>query len=340
MTVGSVRTRLSIFAATGFCIAATVAGYAWAMPRTSPVGTGVVVVQTNLAYQNGESAGTGMVLTSSGRILTNNHVIRGATTIKVIVPGTGRSYTATVVGYDVTDDVAVLQAKSAANLKTVSIGSSTGLKVGQTVRTIGNAGGTGSLVTSTGTITGLARTITVNDESGGTAILRNLIETNANLQPGDSGGPTVNAAGNVIGMNAAASAGAGYSSVSASDGYSIPINRAISIVKLITSGKSSSTVHVGGTAFLGVATASPDEYGYAQDGAVIAQVVPGSPAENAGLVSGDLITAAAGKSVMSPKGLSALVLTQKPGSTITVDYVDQSGTAQTARVTLASGPPQ
>lgn len=297
------------------------------------------MIDTNLAYQNGAAAGTGMVLTSSGRILTNNHVIRGASTIKIVLPGTGRSYAATVVGYDVTDDVAVLQAKSATNLKTVSLGSSTALKLGQTVKTIGNAGGTGSLVTSAGTITGLARTITVNDEAGGTAILRNLIETDADLRPGDSGGPMVDAAGKVIGMNAAASA-AGYSSVSSSDGYAIPINRASSIVKLIVAGKASATVHVGGTAFLGVATASPDEYGYSQSGAVIAQVVSGSPADNAGLVAGDLITAAAGKSVTSPKGLSAIVLTKKPGTTMTVSYLDQSGTAQAARVTLASGPPQ
>ncbi len=334
-----IKTRVSILAATALCIAASVAGYAWATPRATPVGSGLVVINTNLAYENGSSAGTGMVLTSSGRVLTNNHVIRGASTIRITLPGTGRSYAATVVGYDVTDDIAVLQAKSASNLKTVSLGSSTALKLGQTVKTIGNAGGTGSLVTSTGTITGLSRTISVNDESGGTAILRNLIETDADLRPGDSGGALVNAAGKVIGMNAAASA-TGYSSVSESDGYAIPINRASSIVKLIVDGKASPTVHVGGTAFLGVATASPDEYGYSQNGAIIAQVVSGSPADNAGLVSGDLITAAAGRSVTSPKNLSAIVLTMKPGTTVTVTYLDQSGTTQTTHVTLASGPAQ
>jgi S1-C subfamily serine protease len=332
------KTRLSFIGATCFCVAAAVAGSAWAMPRATPLGSGLVVINTNLAYANGASAGTGMVLTSSGRILTNNHVIRGASTIRITIPG-GRSYAATVVGYDVADDIAVLQAKSASNLQTVSVGNSTGLRVGQTVKTIGNAGGTGSLVTSTGRITGLSRTITVNDEAGGTAVLRNLIETNADLRPGDSGGAMVNAAGKVIGMNAAASA-TGYSSVSANDGYAIPINRATSIVKLIVSGKSSSTVHIGGTAFLGVATASPADYGYSQNGAVVAQVVPGSPADSAGLLSGDLITAAAGKSVTSPKNLSAIVLTHKPGSTVTVTYLDQSGTTQTTRVTLASGPPQ
>jgi S1-C subfamily serine protease len=336
----TIRSRLSVLAATGLAIAASLAGYAWARPHANPIGTGVVVIESNLAYGNGESAGTGMVLTSSGRILTNNHVVRGASTIKIVVPGTGHSYSAKVVGYDVTDDVAVIQASRASNLKTVSLGTSTALKVGQTVKTVGNAGGGGSLVTSAGTITGLSRTITVNDESGGTAVLRNLIETDANLEPGDSGGPTLNAAGKVIGMNAAASASAGYSAVSSSDGYAIPINRAVSIAKLIVAGKASTTVHVGGTAFLGVATAAPDDYGYAQEGAIIAQVVPGSPAENAGLVSGDLITTVDGTSVSSPQSLSTLILTKKPGTTVTVAYLDQTGAAQTTRVTLASGPPQ
>ncbi len=155
-------------AATVLATATVAAGFAFAQPRSTPIGTGVVVIDTNLAYQGGEAAGTGMVLAPSGEILTNNHVIRGATTIKVVVPGTGHSYTAKVIGYDVTDDVAVLQASAASNLKTVTLGTSSGLKIGQLVKAIGNAHGTGSLVKTVGQITGLSRTITVNDESGGT----------------------------------------------------------------------------------------------------------------------------------------------------------------------------
>ena len=112
--------------------------------KAKPIGRGVVVIDTNLAYQGASAAGTGIVLTSSGTVLTNNHVIDGATTIKVVLPGTGRSYTAKVVGYDRTADVAVLQLQHASNLKTLSLGDSSSLTVGSLVTAYGNAGGTGS----------------------------------------------------------------------------------------------------------------------------------------------------------------------------------------------------
>lgn len=337
------RTRFALLAAVCLAVAAVAAGYAFARTRATPVGTGVVVIDTNLGYRGGNAAGTGMVLTSSGEILTNNHVIRGATTIKVVIPGTSRSYTAKVVGYDISDDVAVLQATGASNLRTVSLGTSTGLRLGQAVTAVGNAGGSGSLVTSTGTITGLARTITVSDDSGGSQTLRNLIETDAGLEPGDSGGPLVNAAGKVVGMDTAASSGAGFQNVARSDGYAIPINRALSVVKLIATGKSSTTVHIGKTAFLGIAAVSTDEvpqYYYSQQGAVVAGVVNGSPADAAGLAVGDLITAINGKTVTSPTTISRIVLAQKPGWTITIAYLDSSGAGHTTRAVLRSGPPQ
>ena len=333
-------TRFAVLVATALSAAAVAAGYAFAATRTAQVGTGIVVIDTNLAYQGAQAAGTGMVLTSSGEILTNNHVIRGATTIKVVIPGTGRSYSAKVVGYDVTDDVAVLQATGAAHLRTVTRGTSTGLKVGQAVKAIGNAGGSGSLVSSTGTITALSRTIVVNDDAGGTSTLRNLIETNAELEPGDSGGPLLNAAGKVIGMDSAASvAGGGYRELASTDGYAIPINRALAIAKLIASGKASASVHVGGTAFLGISSVSPG-YEYAQPGAVVASVVPGSPADTSGLAAGDLIVAVGGKAVTSPTSLQSIVLDRKPGTQIQITYIDTSGTTRTASATLASGPPQ
>src|SRR5262249_37710794 len=147
--------------------------------KTTAIGTGVVVINTNLAYRNARAAGTGMVLSSTGEILTNNHVITGATTIKVVVPGTAHSYTARVVGYSVSKDVAGLQLQNASNLKTISIASSAALKLGARVTALGNAGGTGTLTSATGTITGLARSIAVQDDSGGTEQLSGLIETNA-----------------------------------------------------------------------------------------------------------------------------------------------------------------
>ena len=337
------RTRLAAVAALAVVAATVTARFALAQDRSAPIGTGVVVIETNLGYQGGRAAGTGLVLTSSGEVLTNNHVIRGATTIKIVLPGTGRSYTAKVVGYDVTDDVAVLQSASASNLETVALGSSSRLTIGQLVKAVGNAGGTGSLVKTTGQITALSRTITVNDDSGGTATLRNLIETSANLQPGDSGGPLFNTAGKVIGMDSAASSSSVYQDISTTDSYAIPINRALAIARLIVSGKSSATVHVGATGFLGISAVSAGDapqYQYAQRGAIVAAVVSGSPADSAGLTMGDLITAISGTKVTTPAAVSRVIRSKKPGTTITVSYVDTSGTAKTARVKLVSGPPQ
>ena len=146
------RTVLAILA--GFIVAVTAVsvGFAHLRPHSTAVGTGVVVIETNLGYQGGQAAGTGMVLTSSGEVLTNNHVIRGATDIRIRVPSTGRSYSAKVVGYSVSDDVAVLQASGASNLKTTPIGDSDSVDPGESVRALGNAGGTGRLISASGTV--------------------------------------------------------------------------------------------------------------------------------------------------------------------------------------------
>jgi S1-C subfamily serine protease len=299
------------------------------------VGTGVVVIETNLAYQGAQAAGTGMVLTSSGEVLTNNHVIRGATTINVVMPGTGRRYRAEVVGYDVTDDVAILQLAGAANLKTVSLGSANDVQAGDKVLALGNAGGTGRFTPAAGTVTGVGRSITVGDDQGGSEHLRGMIETNAAVRPGDSGGPLFNSSGQVIGMDTAASASNDIA-MTTNQGFAIPIDRAMTIARQIESGTSSQTIHVGETAFLGV-EATADSY---QAGAVVASVMPGSPAEAAGFVPGDLITSVGGQTITSPEALSVIVSTQSPGSSVSAVYLDQDGMTQTATLKLASGPPR
>jgi S1-C subfamily serine protease len=320
-------------------LAAVIAVLALALghTRSTAVGAGVVVIETNLGLEGGQAAGTGMVLTSSGEVLTNNHVIRGATDIEVVVPSTGRSYPAEVVGYSVSDDVAVIQASGASNLQTASLGDSETVDAGQAVQAVGNAGGTGRLTTAAGTVTSIDRSITVNDDQGGSESLSGLIETNAAVKPGDSGGPLLNADGQVIGMDTAASVANEIAQTTTSDGYAIPINKAVAIAEQIGSGNDSATIHVGGTAFLGV-EATTDSY--AGTGAAITTVVPGSPAEAAGLVPGDLITSVGGQTVSSPDELSAIVMTQKPGASISAMYLDQDGATQTTSVTLASGPPR
>jgi S1-C subfamily serine protease len=300
---------------------------------------GVVVIQTNLAYQNAAAAGTGMVLTSSGIVLTNNHVVKGATTIKVVIPSTHRSYTASVLGYDVSDDVALLQLKGAKSLKTVTTGNSSNVKMGQLVTAVGNAGGTGVLTTATGRVTALRQTITANDGDGSSEQLSGLIQTNAALQPGDSGGPLEDSSGHVLGMDTAASSGFIVQS-QGNQAFAIPINKALTIAKQIESGHSSTTVHIGTTAFMGVSVESAAQGGEVGSGALIAQTVTGGPADQAGLVAGDVIVSFDGQTVDSPTTLGPLVLKHVPGDSVQVVYLDQFGNQQTVTVTLGSGPPQ
>jgi S1-C subfamily serine protease len=332
------RTHVRTALAALIALVAIGSGTAFAATRTTShqIGTGVVVIETNLAYQNAAAAGTGIVLTSSGRILTNNHVIAGATTIRVVVPKTTHTYTARVAGYDTTADVAVLQLQKASNLKTVTTGDASSLKLGARVTAVGNAGGTGKLTSSRGNVTGLHKSITVRSDNGTTEQLTGLIETNAALQPGDSGGPLLNSAGRVVGIDTAASSSSPFPVSASNDGYAIPIGKATTIAKQIVSGKSSATVHIGATAFLGVQL----EPSFAGQGATIVGVVPGAPAAAAGLVPGDVIIAVAGKAVSGPSDIAPIILTHKPGDRITISYADASGQSLSASVTLASGPPQ
>jgi S1-C subfamily serine protease len=326
----------------GALVAATATSIALASRSTStstPIGSGIVNVRTTLGYQQGAAAGTGIVLTSNGEVLTNNHVIRGATSVRVVVPGTGRSYKASVVGYDVSDDIALLQLSDASNLRTATLGNSSKLHVGQQVTATGNAGGTGTLQSVTGRITGLGKAITATDEQNGAERLTGLIEFDAAIQPGDSGGPLRDTSKRVVGMDTAASVGFSFQS-STTDAYAIPINHALTVVKQIESGRSTASVHVGGTPFLGVQIGDGG-FGFggsAAGGGLVAGVVPGGPASKVGLSAGDVITSIAGHNVASSGDVLTALLTQAPGSTVQVTWVDAFGAEQTATVTLANGP--
>jgi S1-C subfamily serine protease len=291
---------------------------------------GVVDIDTVLGYQNGEAAGTGMVLTSDGEILTNNHVIQGATTITVTVVSTGKSYTATVVGTDPSDDIAVLQLSNASGLQVADFSDATAT-IGEAVTAVGNAGGTGGTPSAvSGTVTALDQSITATDETGGNAEqLTGLIETDADVQAGDSGGPLYDtASGEIIGMDTAASTGGQI------DGYAIPIETALSIADQITSGVDSETIHQGLPAFLGVSVNSAA----GANGAAIAGVLSGGPAESAGLAAGDVITAVGGTAIGSADDLTGTLAGYEPGDTVSVTWTDGAGTSQTAQITLASGP--
>jgi len=308
-------------------------------------------------------------------------VIRGATSIKVTDVGNGRTYTAKVVGYDASKDVAVIQLQNASGLTTANLGDSSSVKTGDAVTALGNAGGKGGTPSvATGAVTALNQGITASDEGSGanSEQLTGLIETNADIQPGDSGGALVNSFGQVIGMNTAASSGTQFQSESgqsaAVQAYAIPIDNAESIAKQIEAGQGSSTVHIGATAFLGIesdgsssgsgsGSGSGDSGGFGgfggfgdgsgfgsqgdgsgtngsgtSSGVTIAGALSGSPAASAGLTEGDTITSVGGQTVSSATDIQQILVKYHPGDKISVSWVDQSGQSQTATVTLASGP--
>jgi len=328
------------------------------------VDPGLVDVVSTDGDEQATSAGTGIVLTSNGEVLTNNHVVEGATAIKVTDIGNGKTYTAQVVGYDATQDVAVIQLENASGLTIASLGNSSSVQTGDSVVALGNAGGKGGTPSvAKGTVTALNQSITASDElSGASEQLTGLIEDNADIQPGDSGGSLVNSYGQVIGMDTAASTG--YSlqspsgqgstgSTSAEQAYAIPIDEALSIAKQIEAGTTSADVHIGATAFLGVeigsASGGSGSGGYGStggfgggqsstSGVTIAGTLAGSPAANAGLAEGDEITALGGQSVSAAENISQALVKYHPGDSISVTWVDQTGQSHTSTLTLASGP--
>jgi S1-C subfamily serine protease len=302
----------------------------------SKVDPALVDVVSTLGYQNGEAAGTGIVVSSTGEVLTNNHVIDGATSITVTDIGNGRTYTATVVGYDKSADIAVLQLEGASGLQTVTLGDSTKVGIGESVVALGNAEGRGGTPSaSTGTVTGLNQSITATDESGGTSEqLSGLLQTNATLQPGDSGGPLVDMEGQVVGIDSAASSGFQFQSGS-SQSYAIPITQAITLADQIEAHHSSATIHIGRTAFLGVEVTNNT---YGSTGAAVTGVGAGSPAANAGITAGDLITSISGKTVDSTGSLTTVMKQYHPGDQVTVTWSDESGQTHSAAIVLTTGP--
>jgi S1-C subfamily serine protease len=290
----------------------------------------VVTIVSTLYYSDStQAAGTGVILTSDGQILTNNHVIDGATSIEVTVESTGTTYEATVVGTDATNDIALLQLEDASGLD-VATTDDGALALGDEATSVGNAEGTGDLVAAAGTITALNEAITVGNEyTGASESLSGLIEVDADVVSGDSGGPLVDENGDVIGIVTAASSGSTNIS-----GYAIPIETALSIVDQITSGEETDTVSIGSPAFLGVQIAATES----TTGVAVGGVIADTPAAAAGLVEGDTITAVDGTAVTTSDALSSLIATYEVGDTVTVTYTTAAGVSQQVNVTLMEGP--
>jgi S1-C subfamily serine protease len=326
------RLLLAVLATLAPAVAASPAGAAGhsthSVPRANP-NAGIVDIYTTLGYQNGVAAGTGMILTRAGEILTNNHVIKGATRFKVVDVSTHRTYTATVAGYSVARDVAVLHLAHASGLKTIKLGNGVPVRVGQPVVARGNAQGLGGAPKEArGRVVALHRKIVARDETGDSETLINLIATDAPVVPGDSGGPLEDSRNRAIGMVTAGSTSGAHR------GFAIPIRMALTYARLIERGNASATVHVGPTAFLGVNLRD------VSGGAAIEQIIPGKAADAAGLVAGDVITSLNGAGISSSADIRKAVLSLVPGTAVSIAWTDTNGVAQSGTITPTSGPPQ
>lgn len=331
---GSLR-LLSLLAALGLGLA-TAPGHASPLTPPAPqdastalrlVGPQIVDIDAKLSYQSAVGAGTGIVIDGSV-ILTNNHVVAGATNLTARSISNGQTYPATVIGYDRQHDIAVVQL-AGGGLPVANIGNSETVSVGEPIVSLGNAGGVGGVPSAVdGRVAGLNQTVSANDAlTGSTETLNGLIQVDAAIRPGDSGGPTVNEANQVIGMNTAASQN--YH-LGRGQGFVIPINEAMAIAGQIRSGASSPSVHIGPTAFLGVGV--NDAPG--GSGAIVRQVIPTGPAAGAGINPNDVISSVNGQPVNSATALTNILDQHHPGEGVSVGVEGRS-----VNVTLGDGPP-
>lgn len=342
----------------------------------------VVDVTAALTYDDETASGTGFVVMApaggTDLIVTNNHVVRGATSVAVTVPATGRAYPASIVGVDVPADIAILSVSPGAGLPSAPLGNSATVTDGAAVISFGNrAGAGGSPTVAPGVITGTGRTVQADDGAAGfSETLHDMLATTAQIEPGDSGGPLASTAGTVIGVDTAA--GTGGPGNGTGTGYAIPINAAMAAERQIAARRPGQGVSLGVGGFLGVivasgATRSPgaqqeqeEEQGIAAGsavspapaacvptedgaavpaaiapvpaGALVAGVLCGTGAAAAGIAPGDVITAAEGRPVDSPEALTAIVSGSPPGRVIQVTWVATSGITRSARVRLGPAP--
>jgi len=342
----------------------------------SKVAPGLVIINTTLQYNGEQAAATGMVINPDGLVLTNNHVIEGSTSITAQTAN-GNHYQAKVLGYDVTGDIALIQLEGAHGLQTVPLGHSSTTRTGDPVVAMGNADGQSAIVPVSGQVTALNQTITAGNQGGTISqeTLHNMIETNANIVSGDSGGPLANAAGQVIGMDTAGNDG-GFSVQQSSAGYAIPIDTALAVASQIGQRQASSTISIGYPPFIGIYIgqgsnsdpqaqvgqqsggndfgggsgsqgcytsdrnlSAPQNIANVSSGALVLGTICGSPAMAAGMTAGSVITAVNGQAISSPDALTSVMSKFRPDDTISVTWVSPSGQSTTSTIKLTTGPP-
>jgi S1-C subfamily serine protease len=310
---------------------------------TTAQSTGVVLINTEVGYDSGEAAGSGLVVSADGLVVTNHHVVADSTAVTVTEPTTGATWDADVLGYDATVDVAVLQLDNASGLTTVTWDDDS-VAVGDTVTAVGNAEGGGQLIASPGQVTALNADIEVSSENGsGSSPLNDLIETNAELVAGDSGGALIDSEGEVVGMNVA-----GSSDPRISIGYAIPIATVQQVTDQVLAGDDSGAVELGRQAALGVTVTDGSSRYHNWPGSVnswtssqgvwVVSVADGGAAETAGVTAGSQLTGLDGISLTSLDDLTAALANHQPGDQARLTWTDRSGAEHTTLVTLGEAP--
>ena len=291
------------------------------------------IVDINTTVGSSAAAGTGMLISSSGEILTNNHVVSSSTSITVTVEGRSQTYTAHVVGVNASQDVAVLQIdQSVSGLPTVKFANSSGLQVGDTIVAVGNALGQGGTPHATrGQVTALDQTITASEGGGVSETLNGMIESDAVIYPGDSGGALVNSAGQVVGMITAGQA-QGFRSSASNVGYAIPSNTAVAVANQIRAHQQAPGLTYGQVGYLGVQVQSLDSLTAQQlglnvsAGALVVGVQPNTPAASAGITRNSVITNLGGHAITNADDLGTAIRSHQPGDSVSVTWVNSSGT--------------
>ncbi|MFR9752934.1 S1C family serine protease [Nocardia sp. 004] len=350
--------RILIMIVTLVLVAAAFLGYGGELPRRDQAGDRAgtstlaelnpvcvaAAVQSALVSINAATepfgpgtAGSGIVLTADGEVLTSHHVVKGATTVQVADVGDNNVYDAVVLGYDSGADIALLGLPEATELPVATIGSSAGLRLRDEVLAIGNAGGTGGMPTAVhGPLTALDSTIVaVNSADLSRKALSGMLEVAAAVTSGQSGGALVDRNAAVVGVIAAASGDPLHAGVRPPNGYAVPIDAAMRVVRQIRSGIPTDTVHIGPTATLGVLVSNAVPLG---TGARVDEVVAGMPAHIAGLFMGDVIVSVDDQAIATTQSLRSALHTRKPNDTVRLG-INGAGGQRTVAVVLAAGPP-
>ncbi len=293
-----------------------------------------------------EAAGTGMILTSDGEVLTNNHVVSGASTVTVTLFGQTKALPAHVVGTDPSVDVALVQIDHARNLPTVTLGDSSQTRVGDSVLAIGNALAlAGGPSVTEGIVSAENRTLSAQNDSGQTENLTGLLQTDAAINPGNSGGPLVDSQAQVVGMNTAVASSSAGNAPTQNIGFAITVNSVKPLLAQLRqggtggSGGSTATTVPVNSAYIGVTVGPITPALQQQDrltpsnGALILSVQTDSPAAKAALQVNDVIVSLNGTPITSPNDLHAAIHPLKPGDQVALG-IYRGSTKMTVSVTL------